>query len=1463
MRRGKGVWVPLLLLFALLSPVSVGAASPIPPGSHAPVTTWEALPQEAAAIPLAEPLVREGIVLPRGPESFDSLEAAGATVLVDDGGYKMWYHGADGATFRIAYATSPDGRAWTKHGVVMSSSGWDGLLIAFPEVLKIGGEYWMWYSGFDGNRYRIYAANSTDGRAWVKLGLVLDVGPGADYLAALDPSVTLRDGVLFMWYTGRAINTPSSNRLLLATSVDRLMWTKRGVVMGPGPSGAFDEISASGPAVRLVGGRFEAIYTGQDRFGKVRLGFAHSHDGLAWNRAGLALDVGPVGEDQVVGFPSLVVADDGSWLVYYQGRGTAYATFLATRPVPGLLRATTAIDVHPERGVPATIRVDGVPRDEWGLAWLKLAPATYRVSFSDVPGFGTPEAASVNVSSGTVSEVRGAYRAHGSLRVMTDPPVPATIFVDGVPRNEWGIWMAMPPGTYEISFGPLPGFVAPEPQLVTVEAESLTEVVGRYVVEAGSPGPDPSGYGLLRVETRLSDGRVGVPSQILVNRIPRDEWGLNWLKIEAGVHTVSFTDIPGLGTPSPVVVEVSTGGTTQVIGTFQVHGSLRITTDPPVPGTITVDGIPRNDWGVWQSFAPGTHTVSFGFVFGYISPPEQTLTVLPGATASIVGTYQARPPSNTPPVAAFTVDSLDYVSRTVSVNASLAWDWEDSASALELRWNFGDGSPTTEWSRDRIETHAYAAFGTYSIRLEVRDGGGTTGAASQAVPFLSSDPHTLPFRIADAAFHPTRPYAYVSDGPAHRVLFVDLVTGLIDREFRFRHTPEHVALTPDGSRLFVGLLTRPHDSQWIGTHTGYVGTFDTTAGSLESVVAINEDPFDLVATGGGQIVVSSGSGQWTALRAYDARTLEQTGEWTLVVFMGMRLALHPSERIVYGAENNIHPNDLRRYDLSPEGGLTFRWDSPYHGEHRMDGNLWIVPSGEAIITRGGDVFTSGANRSEDLLFVRSLSAGLINDVALDAVHNLLLSAEGSVLRFYNLSSYDEMGAVSLGAAIRFVRAYGDTAYALTDVGGSTQVVIVPGATSNAPPTARFTVSPRTGDTDTIFEFDASRSTDDEDPVSALSFRWDLNGDGTWDTSFSPSRTATSLYDTGGKKMVRLQVKDSLGWIGEAETSFEVAFAVDRGSQGPKHPPYGLPYPTTDVAFDKVHGFLYTSDKANRKVYFVNLLTGKTERQFDFRYMPESLALAPDASRLYVALLTREHSSYWEDSEGHIGFIASFDLETQLKDRMVQVAADPFDFTVLADGRLVVSSGSGAWTFIRIFDAMTGALLARTSETVLERMRIALHPSGTALYAADSGIYPDDLFRFDLLPDGRIVDRWDSPYHGEHRMGGNLWISPRGDVVVSRGGDIFSVGDTRETDLIFLRSLASGSISDLVFDISAGLIFTAEGSALRSYDSIMYGSRGSVSLPGPARFLGLVDATLYAIIAEPTETIIERVRLPMG
>lgn len=111
--------------------------------------------------------------------------------------------------------------------------------------------------------------------------------------------------------------------------------------------------------------------------------------------------------------------------------------------------------------------------------------------------------------------------------------------------------------------------------------------------------------------------------------------------------------------------------------------------------------------------------------------------------------------------------------------------------------------------------------------------------------------------------------------------------------------------------------------------------------------------------------------------------------------------------------------------------------------------------------------------------------------------------------------------------------------------------------------AELNVTPAAGTVITDFVLDASGSTTG---ARALEFRWDWNGDGTWDTDWSSEATITRRFAEGGTLSVYVQVSDG------TDTGTTFASVVVDGRHGYMEyifdfPPSALPY---DLAYDGAH-----------------------------------------------------------------------------------------------------------------------------------------------------------------------------------------------------------------------------------------------------------------------------------------------------
>jgi len=291
--------------------------------------------------------------------------------------------------------------------------------------------------------------------------------------------------------------------------------------------------------------------------------------------------------------------------------------------------------------VPATLYVDGVARDPWGLDYLPLPRGSYMVRFGDVPYYVTPEDMQVQVLPGSTTTATGQYVPAGLLKVETNPPVPATIYLNGVPVAVWGLdYLPLPPGTYTIKFGDVPYYVTPSDQTVEVVQGQVSIVVGEYVKA-----------GLLKVETNPP-----LPSVIYLNGTPVAVWGLDYLPVKPAAYIVSFGDVDDYDTPPSQTINVQSDETVVVRGDFTPNpgrraqkcddcGYLKIETNPPVPATLYVNGAPRDPWGLdYLPLQPGTYVIRFGDVGPpltayYVTPPDTSVHISSGEVKVVVGNY--------------------------------------------------------------------------------------------------------------------------------------------------------------------------------------------------------------------------------------------------------------------------------------------------------------------------------------------------------------------------------------------------------------------------------------------------------------------------------------------------------------------------------------------------------------------------------------------------------------------------------------------------------------------------------------------------------------------------------------------------------------------------------------------------------------------------------------------------------
>jgi len=335
-----------------------------------------------------------------------------------------------------------------------------------------------------------------------------------------------------------------------------------------------------------------------------------------------------------------------AWEPFTTAAGKKYSIWIEIKAASGASGSSTIVfelkmdvkagllKIETNPPVPATLYIGGTSVDPWGLDYLPLHPANYKVRFGDIPYYVTPPSQNVTLNEEEVATVVGAYVKAGLLKIETNPPVPANLYVDGVARDVWGLdYLPVTPGNHTVRFGDVPYYVTPPSQNVTIQADEVKVVVGNYVKA-----------GLLKVETSPP-----VPGVIYVNGTARAAWGLDYLPVIPSIYNVSFGNVNGYVTPQPQIVSVFQDQVTTVVGNYiasevsypgSPHGFLKIETDPPMPATLYLDDVPVDPWGLdYLPLPRGVYRIRFGDVPYYVTPPDQVAAVEENQTTVVVGVY--------------------------------------------------------------------------------------------------------------------------------------------------------------------------------------------------------------------------------------------------------------------------------------------------------------------------------------------------------------------------------------------------------------------------------------------------------------------------------------------------------------------------------------------------------------------------------------------------------------------------------------------------------------------------------------------------------------------------------------------------------------------------------------------------------------------------------------------------------
>ncbi len=259
--------------------------------------------------------------------------------------------------------------------------------------------------------------------------------------------------------------------------------------------------------------------------------------------------------------------------------------------------------------------------------------------------------------------------------------------------------------------------------------------------------------------------------------------------------------------------------------------------------------------------------------------------------------------------------------------------------------------------------------------------------------FSSEDYQMLDYDVIDAEYSKSMDSIILVSSNPNKIHIFDSKTGNQTGVIALDLPPTCVSVGPNGNDAAVG-----HNG-WVS----YVDLADTIA-NIESVktIPVTTDVFDVVLGGNGFIYAFPKKDQWVQIHSIEIETGKETQNQRGSIRQTTRAKLHPSGTKIYGTDNGLSPSDIERYDIS-SGTAEYSYDSPYHGDWPINGDLWFSDDGELIFVKGRTVLRSSDDANTDMTYRGYIDDSIVGPYIQTLDHS---SKEGKIVLIPSNSQMD-------------------------------------------------------------------------------------------------------------------------------------------------------------------------------------------------------------------------------------------------------------------------------------------------------------------------------------------------------------------------------------------------------------------------------------------------------------------------
>ncbi|MEJ2467206.1 MAG: hypothetical protein P8045_16205, partial [Candidatus Thiodiazotropha sp.] len=238
---------------------------------------------------------------------------------------------------------------------------------------------------------------------------------------------------------------------------------------------------------------------------------------------------------------------------------------------------------------------------------------------------------------------------------------------------------------------------------------------------------------------------------------------------------------------------------------------------------------------------------------------------------------------------------------------------------------------------------------------------------------------------------------------ANSLYILDPATGA-ERHVDLSMLPTSVSVAPDGLHAAVG-----HDALISYVDLTGVGSAAT---DIVTTLDVSTTVFDIVLAGNGYVYAFPKTDQWVKIHSVQIATNTETLSSGNYIYDETHAKLHPDGFAIYGADNGLSPSDIEKYDIS--GGVaSYAYDSPYHGDYDMCGDLWLSENGAYIYTACGNTFHSSSDQNQDMVYNDALQLQSSNYSSYQ-IGSLSQTAEQQEIMLLEIDKFCETGNSVIG-----------------------------------------------------------------------------------------------------------------------------------------------------------------------------------------------------------------------------------------------------------------------------------------------------------------------------------------------------------------------------------------------------------------------------------------------------------------